>query len=127
MRGNKSREGFDGSRNQNNGTTGQSDRIGTCGLPSIKPIAPFGMTEDREGAIWFTEMNSGRIGRLTTSGEMTEFELPNSDSFPSFIVPGPNGALWFTQNRGNSVGRIATEGDVTELPIPTLNCRTTRT
>ncbi len=57
--------------------------------------APFGITEGNNGDIWFTEMNGNRIGRILSSGEMVEYDLPNPGSYPSFIVVGPDGAPLF--------------------------------
>jgi streptogramin lyase len=36
--------------------------------------APFGITAGPDGNLWFTE--SGKIGRITPSGTITEFSLP---------------------------------------------------
>jgi streptogramin lyase len=84
---------------------------------------PGGITTGPDGAIWFTEEMTSRIGRMTTAGAVTaEFPVPLSTpsslpcSDPSFvgaldqITAGPDGALWFTQPRDNKIGRITTAG-----------------
>ncbi|HKT38545.1 MAG TPA: hypothetical protein VJR48_09240, partial [Ktedonobacterales bacterium] len=50
-----------------------------------------------DGAFWFTEPDSGQIGQITTSGEISEFSLPTAHSAPNGITAGPDGALWFTE------------------------------
>jgi virginiamycin B lyase len=46
------------------------------------------------------------MGRITTSGSITEYSLPNSSSGPSGITTGPDGALWFTESGTDKIGRI---------------------
>src|SRR5947209_3001595 len=50
-----------------------------------------------DGALWFTEFNGNKIGRVTTAGAITEFPLPTANSGPFGITARPDGALWFTQ------------------------------
>jgi len=68
--------------------------------------------------MWFIEEHGDKIGRLATSGALTEFPLANSGAFGRAITAGPDGALWFTELTGR-IGRVTTAGDVTELTIPT--------
>jgi virginiamycin B lyase len=74
-----------------------------------------------DGALWFTENATNKIGRITTDGLLTRFSVPTPDSQPHSIVAGPDGALWFTENAGNKIGRITTAGVVAEFSIPTPN------
>src|SRR5215831_13525294 len=41
-----------------------------------------------DGAFWFTQPDSGQIGRITTSGQFTEYPLPTAHSSPSGIAAG---------------------------------------
>ncbi len=68
-------------------------------------------------AIWFTETNEGKIGRMDLQGRLTnEYPLPTEKSVPAVIVTGPDGALWFTENTGaDKIGRITTRGVITEF------------
>ena len=90
---------------------------------------PSAITTGPDGALWFTESVSGKIGRITTDGKITEFALPNPHAQPWGITTGPDGALWFTEAScirepgsrcivGNKIGRITTTGLVTEFTIP---------
>src|ERR1035438_8811512 len=83
---------------------------------------PWGIAAGPDGALWFTE-SVGKIGRITTSGTITEYTVPTAVSLGD-ITAGPDGALWFTDFGGNKIGRITTSGTITnEYPIPTANSR----
>jgi virginiamycin B lyase len=70
-----------------------------------------------DGALWFTIGGRPRVGRITTGGEATLFELPNPDAKPFSIVAGPDGALWFTESQGGKIGRITPAGAIAEFPL----------
>ena len=81
-----------------------------------------------DGALWFTEQALGRIGRISTTGVLQEFAIPNTSGVaqgeygspaPRFITAGPDGALWFTDGGDESIGRITTDGQISEYPIGT--------
>lgn len=82
-----------------------------------------GITVGPDGNIWFTE--GSKVGRITTSGTMTEFPLPQSlgsSSFPLEILTGPDGNLWFTAGGNPSprvLVRMDTSGNVLgQIPPP---------
>ena len=72
------------------------------------------ITTGSDGALWFTE-SVGYIGRITTTGAITEFPV---DAQPFAIVGGPDGNLWFTDFNG-AIWRITTSGVATAFPVPT--------
>jgi streptogramin lyase len=82
--------------------------------------SPQSITLGSDGNYWFTERNSNRIGKITTTGVITEYQLATG-SGPQTIVSGPNGNLYFTMKSSNKVGQITTAGVVTEYVIPTAN------
>jgi streptogramin lyase len=124
------------------GVPGEVGRISTAGVvtefavPEIPPTAgssstvgtvvtPDAITAGPDGALWFTGM-PGEIGRITTAGVVTEFEMPvpTSPNSPQVsqgvayaITVGPDGALWFINENGD-IGRITTTGDSTEFAVP---------
>src|SRR5581483_3854176 len=60
--------------------------------------APWDIAVGSDGKIWFTEVSSGKIGRLDpASRQIVEFPLPTANSQPQGIVRGPDGALWGTE------------------------------
>ncbi len=65
------------------------------------------ITVGPDGNLWFTEGISNQIGRITTAGVVTEFNVgisPNSD--PLGITTGPDGNVWFTEFTGNRIGKV---------------------
>lgn len=79
-----------------------------------------GMAQGPDGAIWFTDPGHNKIGRLTTSGALTEYAIPTANSSPDRITAAA-GALWFTESNANKIGRIAISGTITEYDVPTPN------
>jgi streptogramin lyase len=70
--------------------------------------------------LWFTD-EGGNIGRMTTSGAVTEFTVPTASSELWGITAGPDGNLWFTEINGDKIGRITTSGTITEFSLPPLS------
>jgi streptogramin lyase len=108
--------------------------VGTPGPPTPTPTftpsiaefptsssssAPYDITVGSDGNLWFTELNVGKIGRITTAGVVTEFSTSASNSDPQYITSGPDGNLWFTEN--SAIARITPTGTITEFPTPTNN------
>jgi streptogramin lyase len=107
---------------------------------TVPPPTVNGIVAGPDGALWFAGV-PGEIGRITNSGVVTEFAVPNAPPpagspagtagtvvTPTSITVGPDGALWFTgpmqrQTDGGSwlVGRITTAGAVTEYPTPNFS------
>jgi streptogramin lyase/nitroreductase len=97
---------------------------------------PTSIAQGADGNMWFTDQHrnsEGRrfIGRVTASGDITEFwipigrraELPEA-SVPQGIALGADGSMWFTDDGANTagrnlIGRITASGAITEYPIPT--------
>lgn len=80
--------------------------------------APFGICAGPDGAMWFTEFLSNRIGRITMDGKITDWDVPTPVSGPNGIVTGPDGNLWFCENFGNKIGRMTTAGEFAEFVVP---------
>ena len=105
-----------------------SDKIGkitTAGVFTEYSVTtgsgPRGITAGPDGALWFTEYSAAKIGRITTSGILTnEYTIPNGNaSSPTDIAAGPDGALWFVEQDGNNIGRITTAGVFSQSGIIT--------
>ena len=88
---------------------------------------PGGITAGPDGALWFTEEGTSRIGRMTASGGFAgEVTIPNSAnpvpcSDPLFVPPldqitvGSDNRLWFTEPRDNQIGSIDPSNPSTSL------------
>ena len=50
--------------------------------------------------------SGNKIGRITTPGSITEYNIPNGSSRPAGIAAGPEGALWFAEYFGNQIGHV---------------------
>ncbi|MFF9819259.1 hypothetical protein [Streptomyces sp. NPDC014006] len=73
---------------------------------------PYALAAGADGALWFTLVHGGRIGRLVPGEEPTSHRLDPACG-PTVITPGPDRALWFTEYRAHRIGRITVDGDGT--------------
>jgi len=76
----------------------------------IPVSGPQGIAAGRDGALWFTQSGADKIGRITTAGAITDFQLPRVPgrrAKPMGITAGPDGAMWFTEEGTWKIGRIA--------------------
>ena len=82
----------------------------------LEGISPGAIPEDivtgPDGALWFTESGRPAVGRVTTDGQVTEFDVPGAVDGTREITAGPDGRLWFTLDGSHKVGAITTGGDV---------------
>jgi streptogramin lyase len=85
---------------------------------------PLDITAGLDGNLWFTEIGpvGSSIGRITTSGKITEFPLPSANTFLSSITAGSDGNLWFTgigaNNGPSKIGVITPQGKIHEFTLP---------
>ena len=84
-----------------------------------------GITVGPDGALWFTEGDDAthnRIGRITTDGAITHFNLPGNGfdlcGNAAAIAAGSDGALWFVEERANRIGRLSIDRREGKLPTP---------
>jgi streptogramin lyase len=82
--------------------------VGTTQLRTI--------TSGPDGNLWFTDPLGNHIGRITTAGAVTLFNVPQEVTGPFEIVTGPDGNLWFTS--AFHIGRVTTSGVFTLFPDP---------
>ncbi len=105
----------------------QSVSFGAYALPTAN-CGPSEIASGPDGALWFTERSCNQIGRITTSGAITEYPLPACTNgcnlfapggpSPVGIAAGPDGALWFAESGANAIGRITTSGAITIYTLP---------
>jgi virginiamycin B lyase len=85
--------------------SGQYTRFPTPGTDD-----PWGITAGADGNLWFA--HGTKVGRITTSGQIDEFDLTGS---VSMLVAGADGNIW---TRGSKIGRIQPDGTVDEFNAP---------
>ena len=116
--------------------TGPQVTITEFPLPSAVPVEtprgprmtslPGGIVAGPDGALWFYMSATNRIGRITTTGQISEYPIPipnASQLAQGFLGVGPDGAIWFTMNAPevNRIGRMSLDGRFSDYPIPTPN------
>jgi len=74
---------------------------------------PQEIVEGPDGAVWFTEYATGKVGRMSPDGQLTEVDL-GSLSSPMGIASGPDGNVWVTAVGG--LWRITPAGEKTLFP-----------
>jgi len=91
-----------------------SDSFTRHQLPS--PLSsPYQLAVDGSGNVWFTEIDGGRIGEITSQGVIEEYKVPSGASAspgtsltgPAGIAIGKGGTVWFTEVYENSVGSLS--------------------
>jgi virginiamycin B lyase len=100
---------------------GQIDRITTAGKTSsfsTLESGVVGIAAGPDGALWYTYIDTPRIGRITTSGVVSEFTISQPAQTLVGIAPGPDGAMWFSEGIGEIIGRLTTAGQLSEFTIP---------
>lgn len=79
---------------------------------------PRSITVGPDGQIWFAEMAANKIGRVTLTGEFTEFDIPTENARAYGVVTGPDQNLWFTESGAGKIGRLEVKtGKITEFPL----------
>ena len=68
---------------------------------------PWAIAAGPDGNLWFTEYGGGvgKIGRITTTGAITEYATPTALSGPWAIAAGPDGNMWFTELIANKIAK----------------------
>lgn len=84
-------------------------------IPS-QNAGPVSIVAGSDGALWFAENLRGRIGRITLTGQISEFQLPPPVA-PRGLASGPDGAIWWASD-GGQIGNVTTSGSVTVIDIP---------
>jgi virginiamycin B lyase len=115
--------------------TSEGDHVGFQGLTSgtagettvtTAGSKPGAITEGSDGAAWFTETATKKIGRIPSLfATITEYE---TGAEVAGIAAGSDGALWFTEpgskTSPSAIGRMSTAGVLTDvLATPTTESK----
>lgn len=100
-------------------TVGRIDDNGTVTeIPLANPESrPMDIVEANDGDAWFTEYFGDRIGRVSPSGQITEFKLPEG-SRPLGIAVDAQDDVWFTEHGPRDIARIDDAGKLTQFTLP---------
>lgn len=112
------------------GTGGRIIKITTSGAVTVynTSIGSKGIVAGSDGNVWFamggTSGTTNYIGRITTSGVITEFELPGLGTGVSSVTLGPDGNVWYVRITGlnngtGKIGKITPAGVATEYSTGT--------
>ncbi|HTD38880.1 MAG TPA: hypothetical protein VK669_15320, partial [Candidatus Limnocylindrales bacterium] len=96
---------------------------GDVPTPSTPTACIASLAAGPDGNVWFTELRTNRVGKITPAGTVTEFSAGISPgATPWGIAAGRDGNLWFTEGDGGPpsystprIARITTSGVVTEF------------
>jgi virginiamycin B lyase len=64
--------------------------------------------------MWFTESGVGKIGRIDSTGKITEYPVGAANDAPTSLM-AQSGAIWFTEVGSGRIGRLTTSGDVSHI------------
>jgi streptogramin lyase len=82
---------------------------------------PYDIVWGPDGAFWMVEAGTGKIGRMSTAGVLTdEYPVPSGETGQSGIAVGPDGNIWFTDTEMGEIGRLVPDpvlGPVGSLPV----------
>jgi streptogramin lyase len=95
-------------------------------MGDLRPSQPHAIVTGPDGNLWFPDMGGNKVARITPSGALAEYPIPQhpENSFGSGIygiAAGPDGALWFTEGASMSIGRITLDGRISEFKLPEVN------
>jgi virginiamycin B lyase len=91
--------------------------IGEFSLPD-PDFRPGDITAGPDGNTWFTTLGTkpqtGKLGRISPAGVVSEFSLP-LNSFSNSITAGQDGNFWIKEP--GEIGRISPTGMIREFPL----------
>ena len=68
---------------------------------------PERLTVARDGAVWFTDPQGGRIGRIFPNSNKADYYfVPTPKSGPAGIAAAPDGSIWFTEHAANQIATL---------------------
>jgi virginiamycin B lyase len=96
---------------------GSIGRIGPDGTISEYQLPSPGVASEiatgADGNVWFTELATRQVGKVTTCGVVSEYPVSGP---PSSIAQAADGNMWFSIP-SIRIGRITPAGSVREFPV----------
>jgi virginiamycin B lyase len=83
---------------------------------------PIYITEAPDGSMYFTDLLTSNVGRITPSGDLTFYPLPSrygppNNARPIAVVVQPDGVAVVSEESGHAYATITPDGTVTEYPL----------
>jgi streptogramin lyase len=75
--------------------------------------AAGGMIAGPDGNVWFGRTDLTAISRITPSGTVSSFTVPNGGGVLT-LVAGPDGNVWYFNDSNGRLGRVTPAGAITE-------------
>jgi streptogramin lyase len=123
---------------QNSGRIGRMTEAGAVqeySIPAIasspgveaKRPAPRDIVAGPDGAMWFTDSSQQAIGRISLSGEVTEYPIVSKTPVTPEEIVSFGGELWFSENGIEALGSVNPSAPTpTATPAPTSPAKTSR-
>ena len=112
-----------GASGPNLATLGVSGKVTQTPLPSTDAAGTFGgVTTDASGNVWYSVAlgQTGKVGEVSPSGTVTEYNLPSSQDVPGSMTYGAGGSVWVAVGNptsGASIARVNADGTMNEFPV----------
>ena len=72
---------------------------------------PERLTVARDGAVWFTDPQGGRIGRISPDSNKADYYfVPTPKSGPASIAAARDGSIWFTEHAADQIAIFVPAG-----------------
>ncbi|GAC1648481.1 MAG: virginiamycin B lyase [Candidatus Dormibacteraceae bacterium] len=76
-----------------------------------------GIATGTDGAVWFFEVNTNKLGRITPDGSLSEFLIPGAPSAQGFVAVAKDGSVWVTGDRAGTLTRREANGTFTQVRL----------
>jgi virginiamycin B lyase len=73
--------------------------------PQSASCGTTGIVTGTDGNLWFGEA-SGKIGRITPAGVVTEYSISKTKASPLGLTLGPDGKIWFADAGTSAIGKL---------------------
>lgn len=102
----------------------RGDRVRRFPVPDPATAGVGWLTWPGHGPLWFADRGNGRLGTITATGTVHEYQIPAGPAgaaIPQAIVLGPGHQVWFTEPANNRIGELNTHTNsftFTAIPTP---------